>query len=146
MKNLLIAALAAVTIVTSAFSPDPNEINFAAQKNFKAEFAKAAQVVWTQKADFVKAEFTLNNVKMEAFYNADGDMIATSKYISLDELPVKAKRTFAKLYTDYTVKEAIRYEGVDEAAYYISAENEKESVIVKVYDNSHLSVFQKTKK
>ena len=40
----------------------------------------------------------------------------------------------------YTIKEAIRFEGTDENAYYISAENEKGSVIFKIEDNGFVSL------
>jgi hypothetical protein len=64
----------------------------------------------------------------------------------LHELPVNSKRQFAKLFAGYNVKEAIRFEGFDETSYYISGENEKESVILKVNDRNQVSVFKRTKK
>ena len=83
---------------------------------------------------------------MEAFYSSDGDMIGTSKAITLDELSVKAKRDFAKKFGSCTVKEAIRFEGAEEGAYYISAANEKETVIVKVDDADYVSIVKSSKK
>jgi hypothetical protein len=80
------------------------------------------------------------------FYNSKGNLVAQSKTIDLDELPVGAKRAFAKKLDGYTVMEAIKYEGTDEESYYLSAENEKESVIIKVDQNEQLTVFKKTKK
>ena len=83
---------------------------------------------------------------MEAIFSLDGDIIAICKSITLDDLPVNAKRNFARKFDGYTVTEAIRFEGADEGAYYISAENQKESVIVKVADTNYVTVFKKTKK
>ena len=59
--------------------------------------------------------------------------------VTLDELPIRAKRDFAKKYNGYTVKEAILFEGTMESAYYISAEDEKGSVILKVEDSGYIS-------
>jgi len=146
MKKLFFAALITVTVATSAFAKDVNKISSRATHNFSFDFRGAEKVNWISKSNFYKASFILDGQKMEAFYNLNGDMIGTSQNITLDQLPTSAKRTFAKRYNGYTVKEAIRFEGVDESAYYISAENEKENVILKVADDANVSVFQKDRK
>lgn len=145
MKKLLFAALLAVSVATSAFAEGTN-VNISVLNNFKTEFKNAANISWVSKDDFAKATFTVNNVKMEAFYNLQGELIGTSKSINLNELPVNAKRAFAKKYAGYTVKEVIHFEQSDEAAYFLSAESETESIIFKVGHNEQLTTFKHTKK
>ncbi len=145
MKKLFFAALLAISVATSAFAAGTN-VNYSTLKNFKTEFKNASNISWTATDDFAKATFTVNDVKMEAFYNAEGELIGTSKSIGLDELPVNAKRTFAKKYDGYTVKEVIHFEGAKESAYFLSASNDTESVILKVGENEQLSTYKKTKK
>ena len=82
---------------------------------------------------------------MEAFYNVDGEISGTSKAITLEDLPVNAKRSFAKRFNGYTVKEIIHFDGTEETAYYISAENDKETVILKVGVNEALPLSQQQK-
>ncbi len=53
----------------------------------------------------------LNNVRTQALYTPAGEFIGTNQAITLDELPVAAKRTFAKKYQGYTVEQAIRFTG-----------------------------------
>jgi hypothetical protein len=144
MKKLLLTVLLAVTVARGAFAT-PKEVNSAILARFEAEFKKASAITWVVTADYTKAAFTADYTKMEAYYNAKGDIIATSKSINPDELPADAKRSFAKKFADYNIIEAIRFEGFDEAAYYISGENEKETVILKVDENNRVTVFKKTK-
>lgn len=146
MKKLFFTALLAVSVAVSAFATDAKKINSIAVNNFEASFKKASDVSWTATKDYTKATFVLNNIRMEALYSREGDLIGTTHGITLEELPVNAKRNFAKKYHGYTVKEAIRFEGNDEGAYFISAENEKESVVLKVSDNSQVSVMKSSKK
>lgn len=146
MKKLFFAALLAVTLAGSAFAADVNKINSVTLNSFKSEFKQASNVTWKTGADYAKATFTLNNRQMEAFYNLEGELIGSSKNISLDELPVNAKRNFVKQFNGYAVKEAIRFEGIEETGYYIWADNEKESIIVKIDESRGMSVFQRTKK
>ncbi len=143
MKKLFISGLLAVTVSISSFAASGNNVSYAVQNNFQAQFKKASDVQWTSGENYTKATFVLNNVRTEALYSAEGDFIGTNQAITLEELPVNAKRAFAKKYDGYTVKEAIRFEGTQESAYYISAENEKGSVILKVENNGSISAVKK---
>jgi len=146
MKKLLIAVLIVTTLATSAFAKAPTTVNYVAVKNFNIEFRHASDVKWSSTENYIKASFVYGNERMEAFYTLDGEKIGTTTGISLEQLPVKAKRAFAKNYSGYEVKQGILFEGVEENAYFLSAENEKESLIVKVYDNGSTSVDRKIEK
>lgn len=143
MKKLFISALLAVTVAVSSFAAEGNNVSYAVRNSFSAQFKYASDVRWTSGENYTKATFVLNNVSTEALYSAQGEFIGTNQAITLEELPVNAKRAFAKTYSDYTVKEAIRFEGSQESAYYISAENEKGSVILKVEDSGYMSIVRK---
>jgi hypothetical protein len=146
MRKLFLAALLTVTVAASAFAKDVNSKNVRAVNRFNSEFGDAENVSWTMKSNFAKATFYLNGEKREAFYDLNGEMIGTSRNIALDKLPAGAKKLFAKKYDGYTVKEAIRFEGIEESAYYISAENDKVSVILKFTESNAMSVFKKEAK
>ena len=145
MKKLFIAALLTVTVATSAFTADETRISTKIKENFKTTFTEADNVSWSLKSTYVRATFELNGKKTDAYYDLNGESIGTSQKITRESLPVHAKRTFAKKYSDYTVKEAIRFDGVEETAYFISAENDKQSVILKVTD-AGISMFRRTAK
>lgn len=145
MKKLLIAALITASLATSAFAKETNKISFRTDNNFHTQFDKAQNVSWTIKDNFTKASFDMNGEKLEAFYNLQGEMIGTSRNISITQLPAEATKAFTKHYGGYTLKEAIHFEGTEEDAYYLSAENEKEALVLKVSNNSNISIFKKTK-
>lgn len=146
MKNLILAVLFVAATTTAAFATGESNISYFVLNSFRHDFKDVTNVNWTSKADFAKATFIQNNRKMEVYYNTNGNLIAISKNIQLDELPVNAKRVFAKWYEGYTVNEAIKFEGIDEQSYYLSAENEKENVIIKIDQHEQVSVFKRTLK
>ncbi len=146
MKTFFITALLAVTVAASAFAAAPKKVNSAILVNFNTEFKNALDVAWLVADGYTRAAFKVDNTKMEVYYNSTCDIIGSSKSITLDQLPVNAKRSFGKRFEGYNVKEAILFEGFGETAYYISGENEKEFVILKVNDNNKVSVFERTKK
>lgn len=143
MKKLFISALLSVTVALSSFAAEGNKVNLVAQNNFSSQFKHVSDVQWASNDNYTKATFVWNNVRTEALYTPEGEFIGTNQAITLDELPVKAKRAFAKKYDGYTVKEAIRFEGAQENAYYISAENEKGAVILKVEESGSVSKVNK---
>jgi hypothetical protein len=132
MKKFFIAVLLTVTVATSGFTTDEKYISKRVMSSFRSQYSGVEKVTWKATSDFVKAIFEINGKQRQAFYYHNGESIGYTHQIKLEELPLKAKRTFAKKYADYTVKDAIKFEGVDETAYYISAEDEKHLVIVKV--------------
>ena len=146
MKKLFLSLLIASTVAASAFAKDTKKVNSLVARNFRVEFANASNINWATTDNYIKASFVIDDEKMEAFYNEKGEKIASSRTISIDELPVKAKRSLAKNYAGYTVKETIEFEGIDDSGYYISAENEKESVVLKVNNTGGLTPFKTTKK
>ena len=146
MKKFILSAVLSVFIAASSFAADANKVNSKAAIAFKEEFTAAQNVQWTSTEDYVRASFTLDNKNMEAFYDKQGNMIGTSSTISISDLPTNAKRSFAKKYADFTVKEAIQFIGNDETSYYVSAENEAQSVVLKISVEGFISVFKSVRK
>ena len=145
MKKIFIAALFAVTFITSAFAADVTNINTNIMKNFTSSFKNATNVLTVAGEDYTKVSFTLEDQKMEAFYDAEGEMIGLSRTIKVENLPVEAKRTFARKYAAYTAKEAIYFEGINESAYFISADNTIDTIVFKITDDNNVSTFKKVK-
>lgn len=144
MRKLFFTALAAVTLATSAFAAGTEKVSHLVLKNFASEFTHASNVSWSITEDYVKASFIANKTKMQAFYTPNGDFIGTSTAISLDDLTTRVKRTIAKKFSGYTVKEVIRFDKEDhEGAYFVSAENEKESLVIKVGDYDQVNIYKK---
>lgn len=147
MKKFFLTAILSAAIAVCSFAKDADKISAKAQQTFSNQFNKASNVTWTVSGDVSKATFFENNCKKEAFFDSRGDIMATCTTITLNEIPTRAKRAFAKKYEGYTVTEAIHYTNSDnEVLYFLSANNEKESLILQVDKFDLLSVFQKTRK
>lgn len=149
MKKLIIAALIAVSLTTTAFAADVNKVNSLILNAFNVNFGDATNVQWTLNKNFAKASFVLNGEKIEAFFNYNGTEIGTSKVFALDKLPANALRTFTKKYPfpPYKLKECIEFTDADgEVNYFISLEEEaKAKTILKVTSYGHISVFKTEK-
>lgn len=145
MKKFLIAVTTVLTLTTTVFAKDKNQVNAKAERNFTQEFNTATNVEWTATSKFSKATFTLEDKKCTAFYDLQGNFIANSFAISLNDLPTYAKRAFAKKYGGYTVKEAIQLDTATETSYYISAENDRQNVVLQCSEG-FITFFSKSAK
>src|SRR3954469_5429086 len=132
MKKVLFSALLTVLVTVSSFATGHSERNATAVHLFETDFKEATNARWTSNANYLQVTFTLHGKKMDAFYDLDGGFIGTSSKMPVDDLPVNAKRSLARKWAGYTVKDAIKFDTTNETAYYVSAENETGSVFLKV--------------
>src|SRR5215210_2722526 len=101
MKNIFLTALLAATVAVNAFASDAKESHSLPVSNFDVAFKKASNYLITQNKDYIKATFVSNNIRMDALYTPQGDLIGTTHDIKPEELPADAKRTIAKKFEGY---------------------------------------------
>ena len=119
MKKLTLLALV-VLLSFSAFAAeggkktdDSNKVPTYVIRLFEGEFGDAKDVNWTVNEKYEKAEFTVDNVKMAAFYDANGKYIGHTEAVTYNSLPNAARKQIARDYEGYHVKELIRFQYAD---------------------------------
>ena len=132
MKKRIIAFSTAIIMITSmSFASDVRPIPTSVITAFEHEFEEAININWISTNDFYKAFFTVDEFFMEAFYSLDGELIAVSKKITFDQLPLtllkKAKEKVGNYHVS-SVFELLTDKGVE---YFISVENGNDKKIFK---------------
>jgi len=141
--KLFFTALAAVAITATSFAKGPETANAKAQKSLTEEFKDAKQVDWSTKGSFTEASFEWNGQKLQAFYTQDGEQVALSRKLSVDQLPVKALHAIKSRYSDYTTTEAIEFNSADAGlSYYVSMEKGNKKTILNISPDGLVSVFK----
>jgi hypothetical protein len=150
MKKLAtIFAATALLFSASAFAGETNETKATGkvEKSFQKDFSKASNITWEKSNNVFIAHFEVNNVSIEAAYNEDGDLVATSRQVAATDLPLAVSLAISKIYPGYDVAkkgEEITYER--QTNYYINVGNDKEILKLKCAVNGDISVDKKTKK
>lgn len=148
MKKIKTVLTAAVMLfATSAFAIPDKDPTPKVKQAFEADFSKASQVKWEKTSDFYFASFVLQGVRVEAAYNEEGELLGTSRSISADLLPLSISLALAERYTGYEIPATaleINFEG--QTRYYITVENEKQSIKLKCFSNGEIEVDGKIKK
>jgi hypothetical protein len=132
MKKLFIAALFVVAAGTSAFAFDATKVSYRVKNSFETLFNNAQNVEWATKENFIKASFILDDQKVEAFFDNNGELIGESRKIEFKKLPANAVRKIKKDFASYTVTESIQFDQNGERSYYVSLSDGAKQHILQV--------------
>ncbi|MBE7172420.1 MAG: hypothetical protein INR73_17670 [Williamsia sp.] len=143
MKKLFATVFMAVSVSISLFAQDANQTYSKAVTSFDDTFTGASNVVWSFGEDFTKATFFQDNHRVEVFYNAAGDFVATTTQIKLEDAPAYVKKAVEKKYSNYSVNEAFVFKADDQTKYFISLEDERENIVL-AGNNGAVIVYSRT--
>jgi len=113
---------------------------------FKTEFNTAKEVEWTVGSNYYKATFTYNEKHVFAYYDADGELLGLTRYISPVDLPIALQSNLKKIYANYWISDLFEVAKDNGTAYYITLENADTKIVLKAAGANEWSVYQKTKK
>jgi hypothetical protein len=149
MKKLAtVLAATAILFSASAFTKDSNETKASSkvEKSFEKDFSNATNSTWRKVGDVFIVNFDVNNSTIEAAYNQDGELVATSRQVVANELPLAITLAIGKKYPGYEVaKKAEEITFEKQTNYYINVGNDKEILKLKCSVNGELTTDKKTK-
>ena len=159
MKKIFLTAAIATMFSASIFAADGGKkvkadvnVSYAVQNQFNTDFSEAKNVTWTVNKNFQKADFTVDNAKMTAFYNLSGEFIGLTQNADLKGIPAKAQKEIAAQYAGYKVDQLIVYQtnsavndDVDPVAYFVDLKSDNHEVLVRINQEAHIEFFKQVK-
>ena len=146
MKKIMMLLGMVLTLTTTWAFTGEEAINKQALNAFKTEFASATDAAWTVGSNFYKVAFTLNDQKLFAFYNSDGEFMAVTRYISSLQLPLNLQSSLKKECSTCWISDLFEVANSEGTAYYVTMENADTKVVLKSADGGNWTVYQKSKK
>ena len=146
MKKTLTVIAAALLLSTSSFASDTKKVDEKIAAAFAKDFKNASNVNWEDKGDYYLAEFKVGSSNFNAAYNADGELLAASRVITIDMLPLAVTQSLNAKYSGYKFAENVTelsHEGA--TSYYITIANEKQVLYLKANTSGSIQVESKTK-
>src|ERR1700741_4508320 len=127
-KMFLILALVAGAITQTVSAADEKVSPRVAQALVK-EFSGAKSIHWQafKGKDIYQASFILNHQRLFAFFNSDGELLSTGRYIAESNLPILVSKTLASRFADFEVKEVVEYTREGDTQYALVLENSKKT-------------------
>ena len=141
MKKLIaILTFAAVITSSAAFALDGRTIdNKKVMESFNKEFVGAADVSWYHTEDKYVAKFTMKSSKVTAHFDREGNLLATSRYITDSELPLNVITRMMKKYPDQKIHCVVEYDANGGTTYVITLESKTHWTILKAESNGNLT-------
>jgi len=147
-KNFLVALLVAVVFSGTSFANTGKSVNALVKQSFQREFAGAQSVSWEviSDKDIFHASFIYNNERLNAYFDAEGTLLATGRYVKQENLPMLVTKGVAVRYKQYNVLEAIEFVTGSETSYIIKLDNEKVSMYIQAHNDGSTTLLKKEKK
>ena len=149
MKKFFISvALLAGIFSYSVQAADGGKVSPRIQQALQKEFAGAKSVSWEGLANnsIYHATFYYNHELLNAFFDDDGNLVATGRDITKDVLPLLVTKAVSERYHGYSVRDIVEVSTEGETSYLLTLENQKSKLIVRAYDSGTINVFKKVKK
>ena len=144
MKKLII--LTCLFAALSAAASNPPEVSEKVLKAFNETFVKATDVVWHEMQNLYEARFKQSEVITRAIYDAEGNLLRTTRYYSEENLPINILTKIKKRYAGKTVHGVTESASEDEVVYYITLEDEKNWYIIEADNWGNLELSKKYRK
>ena len=145
MRSFLIAFSLLASVVSKADTTYTDKVEPFVLKSFETTFSNAREVSWTTVSDLYKATFTFNGQHIIAFYNNEGALVAVTRNIASNQLPIKLQ-TALKNNDNAWISDLFEVSGEEGTTYYVTLETADRKVIMKSVGNSSWNVYQKIEK
>jgi hypothetical protein len=140
------ALVAMLLTASSTFATPNDDSNNAVKVAFHKDFKKAELTATEVKPAFTKLTFKLNGVVMYAFYSDNGQLLAVTRNITSDQLPISLLLDVKKDFTNYWITDLFELTGDGASNYYITLENADQRITLRSNGTDHWDVYEKKNK
>jgi hypothetical protein len=148
MRHLSIAVILFLSVIggVKANPLEGGDLNFIGSTSFKHQFPQATKVSYKVKGQFTEVNFVWNDMDLQAFYDTEGNLLATCRPLTLANLPVAAQMSLKDQYPGGIARDAIEYNDPnDGVSYYVTMITPKSTCLLRVSTSGTISVFKKMK-
>ena len=113
---------------------------------FKTEFTNAQNVEWETGNNYFRAAFTMNEQRIFAYYNVDGQLLSIARYISSVQLPVNLFADLKNDYSKYWISDLFEVSNSEGLHYYVTLETADTKLVMHSGNGGSWSTYSKNKK
>lgn len=149
MKKLILLVSAALLMSANVLLANPYEttVNNRINSTFNDSFNGATDVKWyTDDNKTFTAKFTMSNTRVTAFFKDDGTLLATSRYLQAEQLPLKVSSKLNKKYPGTAIYCIVEYASTENAVYFITLESSDSWIVIKTDADANMKVYSRLKK
>jgi hypothetical protein len=145
-KRILLLSIALVSLTAFSFAADAPAVSKNIISSFNKQFSNARDIKWESQANFVKAQFTVNEMVLTAYFNESGELVAVTRFISPSQLPLELMSSLKKAHSGAWISDLFEIQTESGTSYYATLEDADQIVVLKSEGINGWQTFQKEKK
>jgi len=148
MKQILtLVILLSVGVFTSKAS-EGDRVRSALEASLQKSFAGAKLLKWSEmrSSNLLYASVLYNNERMNAYFDTDGNLVATGRFIKPEALPLVVSKAMTEKYHDASITEVVEYIEKEGTSYLVTAESANRSMVIHAFMDGSTYIFKKTKR
>lgn len=135
-----------------------NKVSNMSMKNFMKDFGAQTEAKWVRTSNYDVAAFVVKGHEIKAYYDADGELVGTTQYKTMDDLPDRGQKIIREKYKDYKVGQILFFnnneanrspmvlwgtEVMDHSDYFVELQKDTQKMILYVDPSGSVSLFKK---
>ena len=113
---------------------------------FAQQFAGAENVKWTKLTDgYQKASFTLSGIRVEAYFNQDGELQGTLRNLFYNQLPLAVMQTVSHKFSGAVIVEIKEITNNDGTTYRVVLEQRNNKYNLRMNSSGEITEKEKEK-
>ena len=145
MKLFLFTLTALLSFGSLKSNAQDIKVSAAVVNSFKTSFKTASGVQWKDCGNYYKADFTMSDQYVTAYYGENANLMAVIRNISPVQLPVTLQAKLKSAYEGYWVSDLFELSDESGTSYYATVENSDTKVTLKSSGNSW-TTYKKVRK
>lgn len=146
-KKIALAVALLLTVgISSSFANPTEGHNDAVNASFRKDFKKAELLTTEPGKNYTKLTFKMNDMVLSAFYGEDGQLLAVTRNIRSNQLPIQLLLQIKKDYATYWISDLFEFSSDGSSAYYITLENADSKVTLRSSGSDTWDVYTKKTK
>ena len=133
-------SFAAPTTPTTPAATD--EIAVEVKASFRREFRNAEVLSWDVTRKFTKVTFRMNDIVMFAYFSDNGQLLAVTRNIRSNQLPIPLQMSLKKNYSEYWITDLFEINGDEQNCYYVTLETADKKLVMRSIDNEKWEVYE----
>jgi len=112
----------------------------------RKSFSKAQDVKWETGNNYFRAEFTMNEQRVFAYYSVEGALVSIARYISTLQLPISLFSNLKNDYSKYWISDLFEVSNSEGLHYYVTLETADTRLVIHSSNGGSWSTYSKNKK
>ena len=131
-KKIALAVALLLTVgISSSFATPTDGRNEVINASFRKDFKKAQLITIEVGKNYTKLTFKMNEMVMFAFYSDNGQLLAVTRNITTNQLPIQLLLRMKKDYANFWITDLFEFNGDGTSTYYLTVENADSSVTLR---------------